>query len=654
MTKELLPLVQNLEDDGIYTEELDKLEEELTLALSQIEDMSKSKPEHKDRILQRDIVNQRDVVNRIKATVENQGRKVGLLESEIGRIAWPMATDEYESITENIMNIALSVAPALAKFISRRHDDFDKYRQLEMHTDLTRPHEWYPHARLDKRKIIYHAGPTNSGKTYSALQRLKRAEKGMYLAPLRLLAAETYETLTAEGIYTDLLTGQEQRRVPFSTHRSSTIELACLEHDYDTVVIDEIQMLSDGFRGHAWTRALLGVRCKEVHVCGGAEAIDIVKKICKMCGDDFELHRYERFSDLKVQSKSLANTPSARGSYKNAQPGDCVVAFSRQDIFAIKREIEHGTPYKCCVIYGSLPPNVRAEQARRFNDPDSEYEILVASDAIGMGLNLSIKRIIFNSMFKHNGEKIAQLDHSAVKQIAGRAGRRNSPYPLGEVTCRDPDDMAHLRKCMGTEIPSLKKAGLIPTPNHIAVFNQHLSEYGSSEKEMEIHQTLRKFSEMATLKGNFFMCREKSMETVSLWLKDVPNMTAVEKFTLCMSPVQKNCPKSKNVLLRFIEKYSSGKVPGLHRTMRPRPAKSFDQLADLCSVHNQLELFLWLQKKFPSNAVEVLQAGALLERTTVMINSGLYNAEKLKSQHDYISKDVRQKKRWASEAKEDK
>ena len=83
--------------------------------------------------------------------------------------------------------------------------------------------------------------------------------------------------------------------VPFATHRSSTVELACLDKDYDVVVIDEIQMLCDEFRGFAWTRALLGVRCKEVHVCGGAEAIEIVKKIANMCGDDFELHRYERF-----------------------------------------------------------------------------------------------------------------------------------------------------------------------------------------------------------------------------------------------------------------------------------------------------------------------------------------------------------------------
>jgi ATP-dependent RNA helicase SUPV3L1/SUV3 len=148
-----------------------------------------------------------------------------------------------------------------------------------------------------------------------------------------------------------------------------------------------------------------------------------------------------------------------QGSYSQAQPGDCIIAFTRPDIFAIKREIEKTTPYKCCVIYGTLPPLIRAEQARLFNDPTSKYEILIASDAIGMGLNLSIKRIIFHTLFKNNGEKLVKIDHSLVKQIAGRAGRRNSPYPHGEVTCRNPNDLAYLKTCMETEIEPIKKAG---------------------------------------------------------------------------------------------------------------------------------------------------------------------------------------------------
>ena len=631
--KDMLPLMKASGEDN-YANELDKLEADIEAALFRVKGISGAKNSESD------LTKQKKMVRQIKNMLSSVSNRICAIEEEIERFNWPMPMEDYENITENILLLVPSITPALGKHINLRHDDFDRYRQLEAHTDLTSPHEWYPRARLDKRKIIFHAGPTNSGKTYTALQRLKAGKKGMYLAPLRLLAAETYENLTAEGVYINLLTGQEQRKVPFATHRSSTVELACLQEDYDVVVIDEIQMLGEEFRGFAWTRALLGVRSKEIHVCGGREAIDIVKKICKMSGDDFELNEYKRFTDLKVQPKSLAKSSTAKGSYAHVEPGDCVVAFSRNDIFAIAREIEQSTQYKCCVIYGSLPPDVRAEQARRFNNPDSEYDILVASDAIGMGLNLSIKRIIFNSMFKNNGERIVQLDHSSVKQIAGRAGRRNSPYPHGEVTTRDPNDMAHLRKCMSTEIKPVEKAGILPTPAHIASFNQHLGDYDSSKK-LELHQTLRKFSEMATLKGQFFLCRQQQLEVISRWLKDIDNMTPEQKFVLCMSPVQENCPKSRNVLMRYVDKLTNGKVPGLHRDMRPMPPKSFDHLSSLCKVHQQLDLFMWLQNKFPTNAVEVLRAAHLRDTTVSMINKALHDADKLSLNHDYISKDSR-------------
>ncbi|KAL3792854.1 hypothetical protein HJC23_004779 [Cyclotella cryptica] len=631
-------------DKGDYGE-LDRIEQEVNASLSQV---SLMRPDQKK------LAKQKNKVNNARRLVESMSKRLDRIQADIDSMEMPLTQDEFHDATNLLLTISSEIVPALAKFITNRHSDFEKYCQLEQHTDLTKPQEWYPHARLDKRKIIFHAGPTNSGKTYNALLRLKQAKKGMYLAPLRLLAAECYENLTSDGIYTSLVTGQEQRNVPFSTHRSSTVELACLAQDYDVVVIDEIQMISDSFRGFAWTRALMGVRCKEVHVCGGLEAHDIVRKIAKMCGDDFEIKTYHRFGELRVQDKSLASSSTSKGSYSKVLPGDCVVAFSRQDIFAIKREIEKSTPYKCCVIYGTLPPEIRAEQARRFNDPNSEYEILIASDAIGMGLNLSIKRIIFNSMFKHNGEQIVQIDHSLVKQIAGRAGRRNSPYPHGEVTCRDPSDMKYLRKCMTKDIAPIRKAGLIPTASHIAMFDDLLREYGA-QKQMSLNETLRKFSEMATVQGDFFLCRKRGLEIVSKWLKDV-EMSTSAKFMLCMSPVKESCARSKAVLLRYVEKLSIGKVPGIHRSMRPKEPTSFSNLAELCSVYHELDLFLWLLKKLPSsNAVEEVRAHALKEETIEKINRGLARADRLSlDRYDYLSRDNSLRSIWSKSMRESK
>jgi hypothetical protein len=344
----------------------------------------------------------------------------------------PMDEDEFQKITEASHRARHSITLAFANHARDLHSKMlERYQMLDSKTDLTKPHEWYLHARLHKRKIIYHGGPTNSGKTYQALQRLKVAEKGMYVGPLRLLAAEIWERLTAEGIYCNLFTGQEFRSVPFATHKAATVEMVALNEDFDVVVIDEIQMINEKERGFAWTRALLGLRCREIHVCGGLEATEVVKRLVEACGDDFELRKYERFSELQIESRSLASIPDELGTYKNVQAGDCIVAFSRNDIFAIKREIETNTNHKCCVIYGTLPPSTRSEQARRFNDPNSGYDVLVASDAIGMGLNLNIRRIILNSIFKNDGFNIVRLDHSSMKQISGRAGRRNSPFPNG-------------------------------------------------------------------------------------------------------------------------------------------------------------------------------------------------------------------------------
>ena len=167
-------------------------------------------------------------------------------------------------------------------------------------------------------QIIYHGGPTNSGKTYNALQRLKSAKPGLYVGPLRLLAAEIYETLNAQGVYTSLITGQERREFPFSTHVAATVEMAAnlLEEEFDVVVIDEIQMIENKERGFAWTRALLGLRCKEIHVCGGLEAKGLIEKIASACGDDFELNTYDRFGALNVAEKSLATHPDQTGSFK--------------------------------------------------------------------------------------------------------------------------------------------------------------------------------------------------------------------------------------------------------------------------------------------------------------------------------------------------
>lgn len=123
-----------------------------------------------------------------------------------------------------------------------------------------------------KRKIIFHAGPTNSGKTYHALERFMTAKSGVYCGPLKLLAVEVFNKTNAKGVNCDLVTGEERKyaredQEP-SAHVSCTVEMTNFALDYEVAVIDEIQMVKDFQRGWAWTRVLLGVPAEEIHVCG--------------------------------------------------------------------------------------------------------------------------------------------------------------------------------------------------------------------------------------------------------------------------------------------------------------------------------------------------------------------------------------------------
>lgn len=249
--------------------------------------------------------------------------------------------------------------------------------------DLRYPAEWFPYTRARQRTIHLHVGPTNSGKTYNALKRLEKAKKGFYAGPLRLLAQEIYSRFTAQGIPIGLVTGDEVR-IPDQSPRiiSNTVEMVSINTDYDVGVIDEIQMIADPDRGWAWTRAFLGSRAQELHLCGEERAVPLIKELTSIMGDVLEVHRYQRLNPLKVENKSL------QGDLRKLRKGDCVVAFSRINIHALKNEIEKMTGKRCAIVYGGLPAEIRTQQANLFNDPDNDYDYLVASDAIGMGLNL--------------------------------------------------------------------------------------------------------------------------------------------------------------------------------------------------------------------------------------------------------------------------
>ena len=284
------------------------------------------------------------------------------------------------------------------------------------------PKDEYILTRRMKRKIYIHLGDTNTGKTYNAVERLKTAKKGVYLSPLRILALENYDKLNNEGIVCDLMTGEEEIIKENSTHVSCTIEKVNLKQSYDIAVIDEIQMISDTQRGIAWSRAVLGLRCNEIHICGAINAKELLIKILDDCEEEYEIKEYHRNIPLIVESKNF--------SYNDVQEGDAIVSFSKKRVLEIAQDYSNKN-IKTSIIYGDLPPEVRKMQYEQFIN--KENKVLVTTDAIGMGVNLPIRRIIFMSIRKFDGEEVRELTSQEVKQIAGRAGRKGI-YDTGYVT----------------------------------------------------------------------------------------------------------------------------------------------------------------------------------------------------------------------------
>ncbi len=284
------------------------------------------------------------------------------------------------------------------------------------------PEKQYPEARGMRRHFILHIGPTNSGKTYQALQRLKQAYHGIYLGPLRLLALEVYDRMTAAGIPCSMVTGEEAIRTPGSFVQASTVEIMDIREIYDIAVIDEAQMMADENRGSFWTRAILGIRAEEIHVCCSGTAESLLVKMIKRCGDTYDTVYHERNTRLEF-------IPKRFDMGKDVEPGDALIAFSKKSVLAIAATLE-GRGIKASVIYGNLPPQTRKEQVRLFTE--GVNQVVVATDAIGMGINLPIRRVVFMNTSKFDGTDKRRLEAEEIRQIAGRAGRYGY-YDVGYV-----------------------------------------------------------------------------------------------------------------------------------------------------------------------------------------------------------------------------
>jgi ATP-dependent RNA helicase SUPV3L1/SUV3 len=316
------------------------------------------------------------------------------------------------------------------------------------------PKDEFPYTRMMERNVVIHCGETNTGKTYSALQTLMKARTGVYLAPLRLLALEIYQTLNNNGVPCDLLTGEESQEVYGARHVSSTIEKLNLDEEYDVALIDEAQMIADPHRGSSWTKAILGVRAKELIICCSNNAVPLLTRLVEDCGDTYAIERHTRNTPLVFEDKEYIFPD-------HVLPGDALIAFSRRRVLELA-DVLAGRGIETSVIYGALPPENRRMQIQRFTD--GETRVVVATNAIGMGLNLPVKRIVFTQAEKFNGVEVRALTAGEIQQIAGRAGRK-SMYDIGYVnTCFSRPE---IERALKSRLPKLRCAYYYPVEQYV-------------------------------------------------------------------------------------------------------------------------------------------------------------------------------------------
>ncbi|CAM4000621.1 DEAD/DEAH box helicase [Mesobacillus thioparans] len=326
--------------------------------------------------------------------------------------------------------------------------------------------EYNPSLRQNVRYFL-HIGETNTGKTHHALERMKEANSGLYLAPLRLLALEVYEKLNADGILCSLKTGEEEKPVAGANHISCTVEMFHEKDFYHVVVIDESQMIADKDRGFSWFKAITKANAEEVHIIGSKNIKEMMLDL--LDGGVEEIYEYSREIPLQVENKEF--------SLKDTKKGDALVCFSRKQVLENAAKLQN-SGRQVSMIYGSMPPETRKKQIDRFIN--GETSVVVATDAIGMGLNLPIRRIVFLENEKFDGTRRRRLTSQEVKQIAGRAGRKGI-YNVGRVAFTS--EIGIMSKLLEKEDKLVETFSIAPTS---AIF----------ERFQRYHRTLASFFEL--------------------------------------------------------------------------------------------------------------------------------------------------------------
>lgn len=551
---------------------------------------------------------------------------------------------EWAASFANATALPRQVDLVLARF-AQWHTVRKAPSKVAMHT----PWDWYPQARLTRRRFVFHHGPTNSGKTHAALEALVAARSGVYCAPLKALAAQVWHRVHAR-VPCDLLIGDERVFGSAAEHVSCTVEMTPLDVPVDVAVVDEIQMLGDRDRGWAWTRALLGLPAKEIHLCGEARALRLVENLLYATHErrHLSLVAHERLVPLTV-SPSLTSRLTA----DTVENGDCFVCFSKKQVLDLRDRLNRLPGITCSAIYGAMPFEVREAEANRFNRGVTAYisacaaddgpappslstpakHALVSTDAIAYGLNMNIERMVFTTMRKFDGSATVDLPTATVQQIAGRSGRfgLTRQHAEGRCTTLHDRDLPALSEAMATPLSPLTRAGLLPTSDILQLFVEleAVKARKAGDPSMDPHNSsffalMSRFAASCAASQHFFPCDiQRSLLRLAELLEPVRELSLTDRILFCYLPLSDASPESLQLIVAYAADHASGRpvalrfdvtcaelveevghvvqdaaVPATHRHRARELATRLER------TFRQAEMYCWLSWRFAKTFVK--------------------------------------------------
>ena len=445
-------------------------------------------------------------------------------------------------------------------------------------------------ARNMKRKLYFFVGPTNSGKTYQAMQELQKADCGIYLAPLRLLALENYETLKNNNISSALITGEEEIFDEENTHICSTIEMVNFSLETDVCVIDEIQMLEDDDRGWAWVNAIVGAPASKVIMTGSVNALEAITKIASYLGEELEIVKFKRKNPLRVLEQHI--------SLRDITKGTALIAFSRNDVLKYKSKLSKF--FKVSVLYGNLSPEVRRQEAKRFRDGSTD--ILVATDAIAMGLNLPIKTLLFTTDTKFDGISKRKLLPNEVIQIAGRAGRYGH-HEIGYIGATSRNIHSHIKEMFNSPMKTIKP------PFKVKATLEQIEQLSTYLQTKSLTKILQYYSKHMRFSGPFKASNISNMIELSIILDKKQTLSLKDKYILSQAPINTRSPLIRSAYFAYINAIVQNKKCEYRLFTNTRKlAKNEKDMLQAEDEVKKISLYLWLSYKLPDIFIDADQA----------------------------------------------